>query len=284
MINFFRKNKRFVSEKGFKENTKNQSEMNGQTLGVLSQHGVNQQSELKLDYSFYTNKKEKAEELNSELKTKKYETSDIIKENRYWRIQGWTLKIKMDNNSIDNWTNEMCLLGYKHDCEFDGWGTIPQQDEDIKVPDNLSEMEYFKKGLEFWNSQDFQKSEAYYSKAIDLNPKKSSFYYNRGIARGSRGNLIGEIEDYNKALEINPDYDDVYCNRGTAFDNLGDFEKAINDYNQSIKLNPNDPKLYRNKGNTYYRTGDKKIACELWNKALELGDESVKEIIEQYCK
>ncbi|MFI8605896.1 tetratricopeptide repeat protein [Cellulophaga baltica] len=284
MINFFRKNKRFVSEKGFKENTKNQSEMNGQTLGLLSQHGVTEQSELKLDYSFYTNKNEKAEELNSELKAKQYETSDIVKEKKYWRIHGWTRKIKMDNNSIDNWTTEMCQLGYKHDCEFDGWGTIPQQDEKIDVPEELSEMDCFDKGLEFWNNSEFEKSEAYYSKAIELNPNKSSFYYNRGIARGSRKNLIGEIEDYNKALEINPDYEEVYCNRGTANDELGNYQEALNDYNQSIKLNPDKSNSYRNKGNTFYRIGEKEKACEQWKKALELGDKSVKKIIEQYCE
>ena len=36
--------------------------------------------------------------------------------------------MKMDDQAVQLWTKEMSELGYKFDCEFDGWGTTPDQD------------------------------------------------------------------------------------------------------------------------------------------------------------
>jgi len=42
-------------------------------------------------------------------------------------ITGWTTKMKMQADVVANWAEQMCDLGYKYDCEFDGWGTSPDQ-------------------------------------------------------------------------------------------------------------------------------------------------------------
>jgi hypothetical protein len=42
-------------------------------------------------------------------------------------ITGWTEKIEMSDANVAAWTRGMCELGFKHDCEFDGWGTNPGQ-------------------------------------------------------------------------------------------------------------------------------------------------------------
>jgi regulator of RNase E activity RraB len=34
----------------------------------------------------------------------------------------------MDDGTVQSWAKEMCELGYKFDCDFDGWGTTPNQD------------------------------------------------------------------------------------------------------------------------------------------------------------
>ncbi|MFC3562039.1 ribonuclease E inhibitor RraB [Pedobacter jamesrossensis] len=36
-------------------------------------------------------------------------------------------KMKMTDEVVKQWTKQMCELGYKFDCEFDGWGTEPDQ-------------------------------------------------------------------------------------------------------------------------------------------------------------
>jgi hypothetical protein len=42
-------------------------------------------------------------------------------------VTGWTLPIKMDNQTVFDWTDRMCDTGHEHDCELDGWGTNPKQ-------------------------------------------------------------------------------------------------------------------------------------------------------------
>jgi len=43
-------------------------------------------------------------------------------------ITGWTSKIKMSEEIVKQWVENMCNLGFKFDCEFDGWGTTPDQE------------------------------------------------------------------------------------------------------------------------------------------------------------
>jgi hypothetical protein len=40
-------------------------------------------------------------------------------------ITGWTIKMAMVDSALIIWTKQMCDLGYKFDCEFDGWGAEP---------------------------------------------------------------------------------------------------------------------------------------------------------------
>lgn len=87
-------------------------------------------NELSLEYFFYTNTVDKAEKLATELAllnyTCKFETSNWDKS--LFVITGWTHKIKMTDETVIEWTKEMCHLGYRFDCEFDGWGTNPNQE------------------------------------------------------------------------------------------------------------------------------------------------------------
>jgi hypothetical protein len=34
----------------------------------------------------------------------------------------------METTNVINWTKQMCKIGYQFDCEFDGWGTNPDQE------------------------------------------------------------------------------------------------------------------------------------------------------------
>jgi len=42
-------------------------------------------------------------------------------------VTGWTSRMKMDDQTVLDWTGCMCDVGHEHDCEFDGWGTNPKQ-------------------------------------------------------------------------------------------------------------------------------------------------------------
>ena len=100
-----------------------------QTLEQLRGYDVTSKSSLKLEYFFYTNSADKASAMTSVLEPLNYTASfqQIEPEDEIYVITGWTIPMRMDEPTVVGWTGEMCRLGYKHDCSFDGWGTNPEQ-------------------------------------------------------------------------------------------------------------------------------------------------------------
>ena len=120
----------FVTEKQFQNNAEMQVELAPQTLNQLRELGVTADKELKLEFFFYSNKIDKVEKLSDELNRMNYKVQFGQSESykKLFISTGWTTKMKMDNGTVTSWTREMCELGFKFDCDFDGWGTTPEQD------------------------------------------------------------------------------------------------------------------------------------------------------------
>jgi regulator of RNase E activity RraB len=104
--------------------------MSPQTLVQLRKHDVTSEKELKIEFFFYTNTSDKAMHLAKELEKFNYIVQHGVSsgDKRLFIVTGWTTKIKMSEEVVTNWTNQMCEIGYKFDCEFDGWGTNPDQE------------------------------------------------------------------------------------------------------------------------------------------------------------
>ena len=94
----------------------------------------------------------------------------------------------------------------------------------------------------------------------------------------------GAIISINKAIELNPKNSDAYFNRGNCKDDLGDKKGAIDDYSKAIELNPKLALAYMNRGNCKSDLGDKKGACIDLNKALDLGLYQAEKAIKDLCK
>ena len=103
--------------------------MTPQTLAQLYEYGVTEDSELKLEYFFYTNNEDKAASLRKALVNLGYsgEFGQSASDDSIYIVTGWTTPIKMDRDSAVTWTESMCKIGFEHDAEFDGWGTNPEQ-------------------------------------------------------------------------------------------------------------------------------------------------------------
>lgn len=130
MFDFFkRKPEKFVSNSAFEANLASQLAMTPQTLAQLREYGVTDQSSLKLEFFFYTNTLVKAESLAHKLAELGYavEYGQSAEDNNTYLITGWTVPVLMSDKSMLDWTEQMCRLGYAQDCEFDGWGTNPEQ-------------------------------------------------------------------------------------------------------------------------------------------------------------
>ena len=120
----------FVSETDFNNNLDGQLEMTPQTLVQLRKLNVTEDKELKLEYFFYTNTAEKAEQLATEIAKLNYTVEHGVSagDKNLFIVTGWTTKMKMEGDIVNQWTKQMCELGYQFDCEFDGWGTEPDQE------------------------------------------------------------------------------------------------------------------------------------------------------------
>jgi regulator of RNase E activity RraB len=99
------------------------------TMENLKELGMPDESELKLDYFFYSNMLEKVSNLAEDLQKLDYDVSfgEDKAEPGLFIASGISTKISMNEFNVTNWVRRMCELGYIHDCDFDGWGTEPQQ-------------------------------------------------------------------------------------------------------------------------------------------------------------
>ena len=119
----------FQTAEAYAHNRARQLAMTPQTVTQLREYGVTDDSQLKLEYFFYTNTKEKAEALAQKLADMGYTGSydHSASDKKQFVVTGWTSHMKMDDQTVLDWTSRMCNIGQAHDCEFDGWGTNPKQ-------------------------------------------------------------------------------------------------------------------------------------------------------------
>jgi len=119
---------RFVGKEEHEKTLKKQVNMSPITLAKLREYGVTDEAELKLEYFFYTDTEDKAKDLAGALVKKGYtsKAQPSAGDPSIYVVTGWSTKLRMSEDSVVNWTREMCLLGYSKDCDFDGWGTKPE--------------------------------------------------------------------------------------------------------------------------------------------------------------
>lgn len=283
---FGSKDNRYISESTFRKTLQKQKEMNGQTLTQLRKYDVGDESKLSLEFFFYTDKQDKASNLAIELKKLNYNIETVDKsagDSTLWAVIGWTTPVKMDIGSVTKWTELMCQIGFDNDCDFDGWGTNPDQGE-FKVEEGLSSQQYYEQGIELFDKGKLRKAEAYLTKSIELEKRVPLPLYSRAHLKNATGRKQEALEDYNDALTLDPNFYEAYENRGAIKDELGDYDGAIADYSKSLEINTKSSVSYLNRGNSKYRKGDKKGACDDWTKAKELGDETASENIKSYCR
>jgi len=139
-----------------------------------------------------------------------------------------------------------------------------------KTIKELTEVEWFEKGLVYALSGDYSNAIDAFTKVIEFNPKDTFAYSNRGLSYSNLGNYRRAIEDYDKAIELNPKIASTYHKRGTAYDRLGNYRQSIEDFDRAIKLNPKDATSYNNRGTAYGQLGEYRRAIEDFDRAIKL--------------
>ncbi|MFO0913574.1 MAG: ribonuclease E inhibitor RraB [Pirellulales bacterium] len=101
--------------------------MNRQTWAILQQHGVTEQTQLRLDFSYNAPNRQAAETLVSLIREQtdydvRVESSGWFFR-RQWRVEGTTQQTAVSAEILDQWVVWMVTAGTERACEFDGWGT-----------------------------------------------------------------------------------------------------------------------------------------------------------------
>jgi len=133
----------------------------------------------------------------------------------------------------------------------------------------------FARGVDAMRGQDYDLAIAAFSEVIQLKPKYTLAYYNRGLVYELKGDWDRAIADYNEAIRRNPGFADAYYGRGLAYRHKGDWGRALADYNEVIRLKPDFAQAYINLSwllavcpdanlrNGMKAVGYAKIACKL---------------------
>ena len=127
---FKRKNAdRYLNGSKFRESLTSQLAMTPKTLEKLRGYGVTSDKKWKVEFFFYSNTLDKVQALAKELNEFGYgvETGSSAGKEKAFIATGWTVPIGMADQAMREWTEHMCTLAYRHDREFDGWGTTTNQ-------------------------------------------------------------------------------------------------------------------------------------------------------------
>ena len=129
---------------------------------------------------------------------------------------------------------------------------------------------YNNRGVVYVDIGEYNRAIKDFNTAIELNPNDFFAYNNRGNTYSNIGNINNAIKDFNKAITLKPNYANAYNNRGNAYVKKGHFEKAIKDFNTAIKLDPDFPGAYNSRGAAYHEKGNLEMAIEDFNIAIKL--------------
>ena len=140
-----------------------------------------------------------------------------------------------------------------------------------EIGKDTDQIALFNQGIALLEKRQYNRSIAYFDKAIELNPRYAEAYYNRGLAYEKKGIYSKAISEYTQAIEINPKYIDAYDNRGFLYYIKGQYDKAIIDCNMAIEINPNYAKAYYNRGNAYFHKKEYEKSWDDVYKAQNLG-------------
>ena len=171
----------------------------------------------------------------------------------------------------------------------------------VELDDNANAR--IQRGLILRQSGQARQAIADYTRAIELEPKNTQAYTNRGNAYLDMGQFQKAIKDFkfvlkrgrnakasmnmaiayaqlgqfaesekafNQSQRIHPSNPDLYINRAIMFFSSGQYQKALNDYEAYLRLQPDDHQIWNDAGIVYQRLGNHQKAIEYFGRAISI--------------
>src|SRR5262249_50183992 len=116
-----------------------------------------------------------------------------------------------------------------------------------------------------------------FSKALDLDPKLTKAWDNRGWTHGKLGQYENAVTDYSRAIELKPQDPDLRVARGDVYcDHLKQYARAIEDFSRAIDLHPKLTYAWYNRGWAHGEWGRYENAVTDYSRAIELMPDKLK--------
>lgn len=89
---------------------------------------------LRIEFFFYAGLEDDASNLAIELSQLGYKFIEVYKlpERLRWSVSGWTHRMSQEVDDMIRWASKMNGLAEENNAEFDGWGTLLDQDEEFE--------------------------------------------------------------------------------------------------------------------------------------------------------
>ncbi|MBI4652176.1 tetratricopeptide repeat protein [Candidatus Desantisbacteria bacterium] len=130
--------------------------------------------------------------------------------------------------------------------------------------------EYFNKGNELYNSNQFEKAIEYYNNSLKIKENFVKAMIRIGDSYVNQKKYDEALMQYKNALNIDSHLHEVYSSIAYILNIQGNFDRAILESEKAIKINPSFPNAYNNLGYSYLKKGLYEKALREFEKAIEL--------------
>ncbi len=123
-------------------------------------------------------------------------------------------------------------------------------DKAVELAPRISQI-YVNRGMLRQLAGDPALARADYSKAIALDPENALAFCRRGDLERMDHQEDLSIADYTAAIALDPTRAEAFCGRGMANVQAARYDQALADFGEAIKLNPRDYTAYHERGLAY---------------------------------
>jgi len=134
--------------------------------------------------------------------------------------------------------------------------------------------EFVELGRRHERASEFPETIAAYQKALELNDRLSTTWYDLGVAYSAMERFPDAIKAYSKAIELESSMARAYTNRAAVYARLLQFDLAIPDCDRAIALDPNDFLAWRNRGLARHDRGDLQNAIADYDESIRINGRS----------